>query len=76
MYYSPPSRSSSQSSLDSIQTVPVQLLDARFVDSDKLRPRLNKIFEGQNYGLERSHGQWRILDAPPLSQQNKSSLLL
>ncbi|KIW64563.1 hypothetical protein PV04_09488 [Phialophora macrospora] len=73
---SSPSRTSTQSSLDSIQTVPVQLLDARFVDSHKLRPRLDEIFQNQDYELKLCGGQWHILGAPRLTKQHKASLLL
>ena len=83
---SSPSRSSTQSSFDSLQCsspqisrpqiIPVQLLDARFVDSEKLRPRLTEIFHGYDYRLELASGQWRILGAPELTKQDKSRLLL
>jgi hypothetical protein len=79
--YSTPSRSSTLSSFDSVhsdsaRTVDVQVLDARFVNPDKLRPRLDEIFHGQHYGLELYRGQWRILGAPELTKQDKSSLRL
>jgi len=78
---SSPSRSSTQSSFDSLQCssrqiIPVQLLDARFVDSEKLRPRLTEIFHGHDYRLELACGQWRIFGAPELTKQDKSRLLL
>ena len=79
--YSTPSRSSTLSSIDSLDScsariVDVQALDARFVNPDKLRPRLDEIFHGQHYVLELQRGQWRILGAPKLSKQDKSSLRL
>jgi hypothetical protein len=76
--YSTPSRSSTLSSFDSLDAriVDVQALDARFVNPDKLRPRLDEIFHGQHYGLELQRGQWRILGAPELTKQDKSSLRL
>jgi hypothetical protein len=70
------SRTSTQSSLGSIETVPVQLLDARFVDDHKLRPRLDEIFQNQDYEVKLRNGQWHILGAPRLTKQQKSSLLL
>jgi hypothetical protein len=79
--YSTPSRSSTLSSFDSLDSysariVDVQALDARFVNPDKLRPRLDEIFHGHHYRLELQRGQWRILGAPELTKQDKSSLRL
>ena len=79
--YSTPSRSSTPSSFDSLDSssariVDVQALDARFVNADKLRPRLEEIFHGEHYRLELRRGQWRILGAPELTKQDKSSLQL
>lgn len=75
------SRSSTLSSFDSLDSsstriVGVQALDARFVNPDKLRPRLDEIFHDQDYRLELVRGQWRILGAPQLTKQDKASLRL
>lgn len=84
--YKNPSRSSTVDSQDTLsstgssngttETVAVQTLDARFANPEKLAPRLDVIFNGQNYGLELQRGQWRITGAPRLSKEDISSLHL
>lgn len=78
---STPSRSSTLTSIDSLdsysaRTVDVQSLDARFIDPDKLKPRLDKILRGQHYEVKLERGRWQILGALKLSEQDKLSLRL
>ena len=79
--YATSSRSSTLDSLDSLNRLEahkldVQVLDARFIDPDKLQPRLQHIFQTPQVELKLKDGKWHIFDAPKLSEEDELSLRL
>ncbi len=68
--------SSASTNSRATKTIPVQILDARFVDQEKLESRLDAIFKGRKYEHRLLRGQWQIIGAPQLEKQDIASLHL